>query len=175
MDNRAYQSMIVKHPLSPIYDSNSVVLILGTMPSIKSREEKFYYAHPKNRFWDTLSKVYNEKVGFTKEEKIQFLLKHKIALFDVLKSCEISSSSDGSIKNPIPNDFTTILKNSNIQYVFTTGKKAYQLYQKYCYSKTKIEAVYLPSTSPANCPKGIEEKLLQEYQKIREKVEQSEK
>ncbi len=163
--------MVVKHPLEPIYDSNSKVLILGTMPSIKSREQKFYYAHPKNRFWSTLSKVYEEQIGDTKEEKICFLLKHRIALFDVLKSCEISSSSDSSIKNPVPNDFDFILKNSNISVIFTTGKKAYNLYQKYCYPKTKIEAIYLPSPSPANCPKGIEEKLYQEYKLIRKKIE----
>lgn len=162
--------MHVKHPLNPIYDSYSKVLILGTMPSIKSREENFYYAHPKNRFWSTLSKVFEESIGNTKEEKMAFLLKHNIALFDVLKSCEISSSSDSSIKNPIPNDFTNILKNSNITTIFTTGKKAYQLYQKYCYSKTGIEAICLPSPSPANCPKGIEEKLFQEYRRIREIV-----
>lgn len=162
--------MIVNHPLSPIYDSNSMALVLGTMPSVKSREENFYYAHPKNRFWSTLSRVYKEEIGNTKEEKIEFLLKHNIALFDVLKSCSISSSSDSSIKSPIPNDFTNILKNSKIKYVFTTGKKAYYLYQKYCYPSTKIKAIYLPSTSPANCPKGIEEKLLQEYKKIKEMI-----
>ncbi len=159
--------MLVTHPLNPIYDSQSKVLILGTMPSIKSREENFYYAHPKNRFWFILSKVYEEKIGNTKEEKIEFLLRHKIALFDVLKSCEISSSSDSSIKNPVPNDFSFLLKNSNINVIFTTGKKAYHLYQKYCYPNTKIEAIYLPSTSPANCPKGIEDKLYQEYKQIR--------
>ncbi len=160
--------MKVIHPLKPIYNSNSKVLILGTMPSVKSREENFYYAHPKNRFWKTLGRVYNEEIGISKEEKIEFLLKHNIALFDVLKSCEISSSSDSSIKNPIPNDFSEILDNSNIKEVFTTGKTAYKLYQKLCYPKTNIEAIYLPSTSPANCPKGIEDILFREYSKIKE-------
>lgn len=172
MDSKSHYKMIVNHPLSPIYDSNSMVLILGTMPSIKSREERFYYAHPKNRFWTTLSKVFNEEVGNTKDDKIRFLLKHHIALFDVLKSCEISSSSDSSIKEPVTNDFTDILKNSKIKYIFTTGKTAYHLYQKYCYPLTKIEAIYLPSTSPANCPKGIEDKLFQEYKRIREVIEE---
>lgn len=159
--------MQVIHPLEPIYNKESKVLILGTMPSVKSREEGFYYAHPKNRFWKTLSEVYEEEIGPTKEERTSFLLKHKIALFDVLKSCDMDLSSDNTIKNPIPNDFTEILKNTHIVAIFTTGKKAYDLYQKYCYSKTKIEAILLPSTSPANCPKNIEEKLYEEYSRIK--------
>lgn len=164
--------MKVTHPLNPIYDSNSRVLILGTIPSIKSREKNFYYAHPKNRFWKTLSNVYHEPIGNTKEERIEFLLKHQIALFDVLKSCDITSSKDNSIKNPIPNDFTFMLSHSKIKYIFTTGKKAYSLYQKYCYPKTKIEAICLPSPSPANCPQGIEDKLFQEYKRIREVIKE---
>ncbi len=164
--------MKVIHPLKPIYDKNAKVLILGTMPSIKSREEQFYYAHPKNRFWSTLSKVYNEPIGQTKEEKINFLLRHHIALFDVLKSCDITSSSDSSIKNPVPNDFSTIIKNSKIKTIFTTGKTAYKLYQKYCFPKTKIEAINLPSTSPAYCPKNVEEILLTSYKQIKEKTDE---
>ena len=101
--------MQVIHPLKPIYDNNSKILILGTMPSVKSRETGFYYGHPKNRFWSTLSKVFNEKIGESIEEKTDFLLKHSIALFDVLKSCEISSSSDNTIRNPIPNDLLPII------------------------------------------------------------------
>lgn len=160
--------MQVYHPLKPIYDSNSKVLILGTMPSVKSRELGFYYGHPKNRFWSTLSKVYNEQIGDTKESKIDFLLKNNIALYDVLKSCDISSSSDNSIKNPVPNNLFPIIQNSKIEYIFTTGKKAYDLYMKYCYKDTNIKAILLPSPSPANCPKGIEEKLFNEYSKIKE-------
>ena len=160
--------MKITHELKPIYDDYSKVLILGTMPSVKSREEGFYYAHPKNRFWTTLAKIYKEKQPKSIPEKIVFLKKHHIALYDVLASCDISSSSDSSIKNPVPNDFTEILNNSKINTIFTTGKKAYNLYQKYCFPKTKIEAIYLPSTSPANCPKNIEEKLLKEYLKIKE-------
>lgn len=159
--------MQVSHPLNPIYDNNSKVLILGTIPSIKSREVGFYYGHPKNRFWSTLSKVYNEKIGESKEARTNFLLKHNIALFDVLKSCDISSSSDTSIKNPIPNNLLPIIYSSKIEYIFTTGKKAYELYMKYCYQETGIEAICLPSPSPANCPKGIEEKLYQEYSQIK--------
>lgn len=164
--------MRVQPSLNPIYDSNSKVLILGTIPSIKSRELNFYYAHPKNRFWNTLSKVYQEAIGKSDEERTEFLLKHNIALFDVLKSCDIKSSSDSSIENPIPNDFTNILKNSQIKTIFTTGKTAYKLYQKLCYPKTNIAAIYLPSPSPANCPKNIEELLLKEYIKIKEYTEE---
>lgn len=160
--------MKVVHTLKPIYDKNSKVLILGSIPSVKSRELGFYYAHPKNRFWKTLEKVYNEQIGNSPDNKIQFLKKHHIALFDVLKSCDISSSQDNSIKNPIPNNLTTILEETNIQTIFTTGQKAYQLYKKYCYPDTKIEAILLPSTSPANCPKGIEEKLFYAYYQIKE-------
>lgn len=159
--------MKVFHTLNPIYDKNSKVLILGSMPSVKSRQLGFYYAHPKNRFWTTLERVYSEKIGTNIEDKINFLIKHNIALFDVLKSCEINSSSDSSIKNPIPNDLNDILNNSNISVIFTTGKKSYDLYNKYLKDKTGIEAILLPSTSPANCPKGIEEKLLNTYSKIK--------
>ena len=163
--------MKVKHTLKPIYDESSKVLILGSLPSVKSREIGFYYGHPKNRFWSTLEKVFEEKIGNTKEEKINFLKKHHIALFDVVKECDISSSSDASIKNVIPNNLKPILKNSNIKTIFTTGTKAHELYKKYIYPKTKIEDITLPSTSPANCKKGIEELLTKEYRKIKEKLD----
>ena len=112
--------MKVFHTLEPIYDQKSKVLILGSMPSVKSREVGFYYGHPRNRFWSTLSKVYNEEIKDTKEDKVKFLIKHNIALFDVLKSCEITSSSDATIKNPVPNDLSDILKTSNIKAIFST-------------------------------------------------------
>ncbi len=159
--------MHVVHPLKPIYDRNSKVLILGSMPSVKSRELGFYYAHPQNRFWKILAKIYNEPIATTIEARKNFLLKHHIALFDVIQSCDIISSSDSSIKNPIPNDFTPILETANIKAIFTTGRKAYQLYNKYCYSKTGTVAKILPSTSPANCRKGIEEELLLAYSQIK--------
>lgn len=162
--------MKINHTIEPIYDKNSKVLILGSIPSVTSREEGFYYAHPRNRFWKTLEKIFAEKIGDSKQEKISFLKKHRIALFDVIQSCDISASSDSSIKNPIPNDLTPILDIANIKAIFTTGQKAYSLYQKYCYPHTKIKAILLPSTSPANCPKGIENKLIQEYSKIKEYI-----
>lgn len=159
--------MKVYHTLEPIYDKYSKVLILGSMPSMKSKEVGFYYGHPKNRFWSTLSAIYEETIDDSITSKIQFLKKHHIALFDVIKSCDIEGSSDSSIKNVVPNDLTEILKQSQIQTIFTTGKKAYQLYQKYIYPKTKIKAISLPSTSPAYCKKGIEQLLIKEYKKIK--------
>ena len=163
--------MKIKHTLEPIYDKNSKVLILGTLPSVKSREIVFYYGHPQNRFWKTLEKVFNKQIGNSKEEKIKFLKKYHIALFDVIKECEISSSSDSSIKNATPNNLNPILKKSQIKTIFTTGTKAHQLYKKYIYPKTKIEDIPLPSTSPANCKKGIEELLIKEYKNIKEKLD----
>ncbi len=161
--------MHITHPFAPIYNSESKILILGTIPSVKSREVSFYYGHPQNRFWHLLSMVFNEPIEDNEEAKISFLLNHKIALFDVLKSCDITSSSDSSIKNPIPNDFTDIINNSHIDTIFTTGKKAYDLYNKYCYPKTNIKAILLPSPSPANCKFSIEE-LSTYYKIIKEKI-----
>lgn len=159
--------MKVEHTLKPIYHKDSKVLILGSIPSVKSRQEKFYYAHPQNRFWKTLSTIYEEKIPQTIDEKLSFLNKHHIALFDVIQSCTINGSSDSSIKDIIPNDLTPILMNSQIKAIFTTGKKAYSLYQKYIFPKTKINVIYLPSPSPAHCRKGIDQFLIQEYQKIK--------
>ena len=159
--------MLVTHTFGPVYDEESRILILGSMPSVKSREEGFYYAHPRNRFWKTLEVVYGEKIGEEISQKQDFLKRHHIALFDVLKSCEIHSSSDSSIKNPVPNDLKPILEKANIQAIFTTGQKAYSLYYKYCYPLIKKEAILLPSTSPANCARGIEEKLIQSYQQLK--------
>lgn len=157
--------MIVSHEFDAFYNSNSSILILGSIPSSKSREEGFYYAHPQNRFWKVLSHIYNQKEPKNIQEKKKFLTKYKIALFDVLASCEIKGSSDSSIKNPKPNDINYILENSNITKIYTTGKKAYQLYNKYIFPKTLIEAISLPSTSCANCAMSLE-KLIKEYERI---------
>ena len=140
------------HPLKPIFNSNSKILILGTMPSIKSRENNMYYSHPKNRFWDVLSYLFCEEIPSSNKDKEAFLLKHNIALWDVLKSCKIKGSSDSSITDPIINDFNLIFKKANIKAVFTTGKKATKLYK----DLTGNESIYLPSTSPANCSLSIE-------------------
>lgn len=157
---------MVYHTLEPIYDENSEILILGSMPSVKSREIGFYYAHPQNRFFKVLASVYHEQLPITKEEKIQLLKKHHIALFDVLKSCEIDGSKDSSIENIEVNDLKPILKNSKITKIYTTGKKAYELYEQYCYSKIGIHAIYLPSTSMANSGNYTLEQLIEVYGEI---------
>ena len=160
--------MFVTHTLKPIYDKNSKVLILGSIPSTKSREVGFYYGHPRNKFWTTLKAIYKAENLDTIQDKIKFLKENHIALFDVIKSCEINSSSDSSIKNVVVNDLTPLLENSQIKAIFTTGSKAYNLYQKYLYKETNIKAIPLPSTSPANAKKGIEEILIKSYSIIKE-------
>ena len=149
------------HTIKPYYNKNSKVLILGSFPSRKSREEGFYYAHPQNRFWKILSHIYNEEIT----DKKVFLKKHHLALFDVCASCEITSSSDASIKNIVPNDLSLILEKANIVQIFTTGKKAHEIYQKYLYPVYKKEDICLSSTSPANAKKKLED-LVEEYKKI---------
>lgn len=155
----------VKHEIAPVYDENCRVLILGTMPSPKSREAGFYYGHPQNRFWKVLAALWDEPVPETIPEKKCFLLKHHIALWDVLASCDIHGADDSSIKNPVPNDFSVLLKEAPIEAIFTTGKKAYETYCRLCEKNTGIKAMPLPSTSPANCRMKWEDILMQ-YQAI---------
>lgn len=150
----------------PVYDRYSKILILGSIPSPKSREEGFYYAHPQNRFWKVLSDIFNETFD-TIEDKKAFLLKYHIALFDVIKSCEIIGASDASISNIVVNDIKAIIDNSHISKIFVTGKKAQALYNKYCLKQTDVECVYLPSTSPANCAVKYDD-LKKEYEQIKE-------
>lgn len=155
----------IKHELEPIYKKDSKILILGSIPSVKSREQGFYYAHPKNRFWNVLAIVLKENLPKTVEEKKILLEKNKIALWDVLASCNIEKSSDASIKNIKVNDINTLIKKTNITKIFTLGKKAYDIYQKEVFPETKIKATYLPSTSPANATFRLED-LVKEYQVI---------
>lgn len=140
----------VEHTFEPVYDENSEILILGTFPSVKSREQNFYYGHPQNRFWKVLAKLTEEEVPETIEEKKAMLLKHHIAVWDVVESCDIIGSSDSSIKNVVPADLRRVLEGSRIRKIFANGDKAYRLYKKYCQEETGREAVKLPSTSPAN-------------------------
>lgn len=151
----------VIHPLEPIYNSESKILILGTMPSKKSRELSFYYAHPRNRFWTVMQMLFKETAE-TSADKTALLLRHNIALWDVVYSCDIFGSADSSIKNVVANDLSRIIANSKIDRVFTTGKTAYKLYNKYQLDKTGITAVCLPSTSPANAGITLDE-LIQSY------------
>lgn len=163
------QSVTVHHQLDSFYHHDSKVLILGTIPSIKSRELGFYYMHPKNRFWSVLSHVFQEEMPNTLEEKKAFLTKHHIALWDVLATCEITGSSDSSIKNEQPNDMVWLLSQTKITKIYTTGKTAHRFYQKYCLPLTKIEDVPLLSPSPANCAFSFDE-LVANYRQIREDV-----
>ena len=156
----------VEHTFTPIYNKNSRILILGTMPSPKSREVGFYYSHPQNKFWRIISEILKEEIPQTNEQKTELLLKHNIAVWDVLKSCIIIGADDGSIKNPEVNNINIIINAADIKAIFTTGKKATELYKKYCFNKTGMESIYLPSTSPANCRFYSYEDLMKEYSLI---------
>ena len=138
------------HNIPPLYDARSRVLILGSFPSVKSRQEAFFYAHPQNRFWPTLAAVFGESVPQTVEEKKALALRRGVALWDTIGACEIEGSSDASITNVVPNDLSLILNAADIQTIFCNGGTSYACYNKYCRAQTGREAVRLPSTSPAN-------------------------
>ena len=157
---------MIKHPFPPLYDKNSKILILGSFPSVKSREQKFFYGHPQNRFWRVVSRVFECSTPETTEEKSAFLHKNHLALWDVIACCEISGSSDSSIKNVIPNDLSQILDFADIKKIYVNGKTALKYYDKYTKEKTGIQAVCLPSTSPANAV-WSEERLIDAWSIIR--------
>ena len=138
------------HNIQPLFCENSKVLILGSFPSVKSREQQFFYGHPQNRFWKVISAITDSDLPTTIEEKRKLILDNRIALWDVIAKCDIVDSSDSSIKNVVANDLTTILNTANIQAIFTNGKTAYKHYNKYIFPKIGIDAICLPSTSPAN-------------------------
>ncbi|MDO5022199.1 MAG: DNA-deoxyinosine glycosylase [Eubacteriales bacterium] len=144
------ESALQYHPFGPVWDKNSKILILGSFPSVKSREDGFYYAHPQNRFWRLLENIYNETIPKDIPSRKAFLLKHSIALFDVIYKCEIKGSSDASIKSVQPQNLEPILKGSNINSVFCNGQTAGRLYKKYQLPITQLPAIVLPSTSAAN-------------------------
>jgi len=139
------------HPFPPTWDEHSEILILGSFPSVKSREMTFFYGHPQNRFWRLVAALYEDAaVPQTVEERRAFLLRHHIALWDVIASCSIVGSSDSSIRDAVPNDIRPILAGAPIRGIFTNGQTAFRLYQKYLLPEIGREAVCLPSTSPAN-------------------------
>lgn len=152
----------IQHTIEPIYNKQSQILILGSFPSVKSREAGFFYHHPQNRFWKVIASLTGQEVPLTVEEKKDMLLTNGIALWDVISSCEIKGSSDSSITNVVPADLSLILGKCNIKQIYINGNKAYDLYQKYCYPLTQIEALKLPSTSPANALKSLD-KLVDEW------------
>lgn len=150
------------HPIPPFYDKNSTILILGSFPSVKSRDQMFFYGHPQNRFWKVTASVFGSNLPETIPEKKDFLKKNHIALWDVIGSCDIEGSSDSSIANVVANDISVILKNAKIKGVFINGKTAEKYYKKYIEPKTGIKAVCLPSTSPANAAWNVD-KLIKKW------------
>lgn len=148
--------MRVEHPIAPVYDEHSKILILGSFPSVKSREVMFFYGHPQNRFWRVVAAVFEDIFPETVEERRAFLLRHGIAVWDVIRSCDITGSSDASIKNVVPNDLREILEAAPIRTIYVNGKTAEKMYRKYTEALTGREAVVLPSTSPANAAWSLE-------------------
>lgn len=145
-----------EHTFEPIYDENSKILILGTFPSVRSRAGQFYYHHPQNRFWKLIALLTDSAVPCTVEQKKKLLLSHSIAIWDVIKSCDIEGSSDASIKNVIPADIGEILNKAAIRTIYGNGAAACRLYEKYCEAGTKQPIIRLPSTSPANAAFSME-------------------
>lgn len=164
-----YQKL--SHILGPVFDENSKVLILGTFPSVKSRESRFFYGHPQNRFWRLLAGLTDRPVPETIEEKKKFLLESRIAVWDVIAECEIIGSSDSSIKNVVPADLRIVLDHAPIRRIFANGGKAYELYRKYSYPSLGREIVKLPSTSPANASYQME-RLLKAWQPVIEVLDE---
>ncbi|MDD7158025.1 MAG: DNA-deoxyinosine glycosylase [Firmicutes bacterium] len=156
-----------KHNIPPLYDMGSTRLILGSFPSVKSRQTEFYYSHPQNRFWKVLAAIYSCPVPDTIERKKNLILSHNLALFDVIASCDISGSADSKITNVVPNDLSPILSGSKITKIYVNGKTAEKYYNKYLRTSTDIECVTLPSTSPANAACSLE-KLIESWKIIAE-------
>lgn len=144
------------HPIPPLCNHHSKILILGSFPSVKSRESGFFYGHPQNRFWQVTAGVFEETVPQSVEEKKAFLLRQGIALWDVISSCNIEGSSDSSITDVVPNDLGVILDHCDIRQLFVNGKTAEKLYHKQIQWKTNRSAICLPSTSPANAAWSVE-------------------
>ena len=155
------------HTIDPVYDSNSKILILGSFPSVKSREQQFFYGHKQNRFWRVLARVLGCAVPEDIEQKRVMLLTHHVAVWDVIESCEITGSSDASIRDVRPNDLSRILSQADIQAIYLNGSKAYELYQKHIFPMNGRKAYLLPSTSPANAGYSLE-KLVEAWSVIRE-------
>ncbi|MDR1555330.1 MAG: DNA-deoxyinosine glycosylase [Campylobacteraceae bacterium] len=158
---------VLTHPWECVFDEHSRVLILGSFPSPKSRQNGFYYGHPQNIFWKTLSFILEkQQPANDKESKIAFLLENRIALWDVLHSCAIEGALDSNIKNPVANKFRPLLNASSISTIFTTGKKATQLFQMLCSKEAGMNSVYLPSTSPANAKVHKSANFLKHWESI---------
>ena len=156
---------MIIHPIPPVFDESSEVLILGSFPSVKSRQAAFFYGHPQNRFWKVIALVFEDEVPVTVPEKKVFLAKHHIALWDVIASCDIKGSSDSSIRNVTANDLNEILRASSVHTIYVNGKTAFKYYQKYTEPRINRPAICLPSTSPANAAWNLE-RLVEEWKQI---------
>ena len=146
----------IKHPFGPLFGPDSRILILGSFPSVKSREQNFFYGHPQNRFWKVIAAVYGEKVPLSVPEKKALILDHGLALWDSIASCVITGSSDASIRNVRPNDLRIILDSCSIERIYCNGRKSHEMYERYILPETGREAGCLPSTSPANAQWSLE-------------------
>ncbi len=163
--NEKAQGTFVTHPFPALYDSDSKILILGSFPSVKSREQQFFYGHKQNRFWKVIAALTDSSVPETIEEKRALLLTNHIALWDVIASCTIVGSSDASIRDAKPNNLSEILANADIRQIYTNGAKSNELYRRYMEPVYGRPAVKLPSTSPANAAFSLE-RLIQEWSVI---------
>lgn len=157
---------MIKHPFPPLYDEHSTILILGSFPSVTSREQMFYYGHPRNRFWVVTAAVFGSPVPGSIDQKKEFLHANHIALWDSIASCDITGSSDSSIKNVTANDISSLIAGTRISRIFCNGRTSYEVYRKYVKNRTLMGAVCLPSTSPANAS-WSPEKLTAEWRIIR--------
>lgn len=162
---------LIQHTIPPLFDENSKILILGSFPSVKSREAQFFYGHPQNRFWPVMAALLSCKVPETIQEKMAMILGNRIALWDVIAFCDIEGSDDASIRNVIPNDLRRITEVADIKRIFTNGGKSYALYNKYCLSQTGMPATRLPSSSPANAGCGLK-KLIEAWRAVKEALDE---
>ncbi len=154
------------HDIDPVFDENSRILILGSFPSVKSREAGFFYGHPQNRFWKVTAAVFDEEAPSSIEEKKEFLLRNGIALWDVIGKCTITGSSDASIKDVMVNDLSKILNAADIRRIYVNGKKAEELYRRFMEESYHRSCFVLPSTSPANAAFSVE-RLIERWKCIR--------
>ena len=159
------ETISIVHPFPPLYDAESRVLILGSFPSVRSREAMFFYGHPQNRFWKVLAELFDEDVPRTTEEKRAIILRNRLALWDSIRSCTITGSSDSSVRDVVTNDISGIISGSKIEKIFCNGALSHRMYMKYIFPETGIKAVKLPSTSPANAAFSLE-RLVAEWKAI---------
>lgn len=164
---REHQTIV--HPLQPLFQADSKILILGSFPSIKTREYGFFYGHPQNRFWPLLERIFEESLGTDIEERREFLLRHHIAVYDVIYQCDIIGSSDSSIQNVVASDLSPIFKVADTKNIFCNGGTSYRYYRKYHEKKIGVESIQLPSTSPANARFSIDD-LYNQWKIIKDNI-----